>query len=115
MDTGDTYKDPDLGKGVIGLACLIIAIILAIALCCHVATEGVRPIDDMSQRTLILDTGNAASMHKYGMPTAEDAMNYKMHGVWGYKDQDGKTALFNKLPGGYQVWYELYGMEGDKL
>ena len=108
MTIEDTYKEPDLGKGVIGLVCIIIAVILLIALCCHVATEGVRPIDDMSQRTLILDTGNAATMHKYGMPTAEDTMNYKMHGVWGYKDSAGQTVLFNKLPGGYQVWYELY-------
>lgn len=110
MDPEDTYKTPDLGKGAIGLVCVIIAVILTIALCCHVADEGVGPNDDMSERTLILDTGNADAMHKYGMPTAEDVMNYKMQGRWAYKDPTGRTLIFSSLPGGPVVWYDLYGI-----
>ena len=106
---GKPIEDDDDAPIVKAVMAVIVTILTIAVICSFIQQE---PADDetapVMSHTIVLDYNNAALMHAYGMPTAEDTMNYKMHGVWGYKDQDGKIVLFDKLPGGYQVWYELY-------
>ena len=58
---------------------------------------------------LVIDTGNAAQMHRYGLPTREDVMHYHVASKWAYQ-RDGITVELDELPGGYATWYELYGL-----
>ena len=104
------YIDND--ESIVRAVAVAIVTFLLIALICFAcnvtATESEEP--QFGNRTLVLDCSNAAIMHKYGMPSAEDAMNYKKYGSWGYKASDDKTYIFNHLPGEAEAWYELYGI-----
>lgn len=61
---------------------------------------------------LTLDISNNALMHKYGMPTKADCMQWHIHGQWGWLD-DGKLYAFDELPGDSRAWDELYGIDSD--
>lgn len=62
--------------------------------------------------TLQLDCSNTALMHKYGMPTKADCMQWHVHGQWGWI-KDGKLYAFDELPGDSRAWDELYGIDSD--
>lgn len=59
---------------------------------------------------LTIDTSNNAMMHRYGMPTKADCMEWHVHGQWGWI-KDGKLYAFDELPGDSAAWDELYGIE----
>ena len=61
---------------------------------------------------LVLDTSNAAQMHKYGMPTKADVMNWHAEGRWAYW-VDGAERESGELPGSPAEWDSLYGIERD--
>ena len=61
---------------------------------------------------LVLDCSNAALMHRYGMPTKADCMQWHVHGQWGWIT-DGKLYAFDELPGDSRAWDELYGIDSD--
>ena len=63
-------------------------------------------------RMLTLDTSNNALMHKYGMPTKADCMEWHVHGQWGFWD-NGRLIAFDELPGDSHAWDELYGIDSD--
>ena len=84
--------------------------LLVIAATCFIISDAPRETgaQHVASKTLVLDCTNAAAMHKYGMPCAEDVMNYKMYGSWGYKDSNGEMHMYRRLPGDMEAWYELY-------
>lgn len=88
----------------------VIAVLLVIAATCFIVEDAPREeaASHTASKTLVLDCTNAAAMHKYGMPCAEDVMNYKMYGSWGYKDSNGEMHMYRRLPGDMEAWYELY-------
>ena len=104
-----SYKEPDLDKGTIGIVVVFIAVVLLIALCGHMAND-MEVVEQPPAMNLTLNAANAKEMHLHGMPTAEDAMHYKMHGAWGYRDEKGNTVMFNRLPGEPETWYDFYGI-----
>lgn len=62
--------------------------------------------------TLNLDCSNNALMHRYGMPTKSDVMEWHVHGQWGYFE--GKTLVaYDELPGDSRAWDALYGIGSD--
>lgn len=63
-------------------------------------------------RMLTLDTSNNAMMHRYGLPTKADCMEWHVHGQWGWL-KDGKLYAFDELPGDSRAWDELYGIDSD--
>jgi hypothetical protein len=71
------------------------------------AQEPQEPPDDDGAAVLVIDTSNAAQMHRYGLPTREDVMHYHVSSKWAYQ-RDGITVELDELPGGYATWYELY-------
>ena len=103
--------DEEDDSAILKVVITVIAVFLSIALICfHLTAE---PADDpvpVMQHTLALDYNNAAIMHAYGMPTAEDVMYYHMHGQWGYYE-DGIQMTFDDLPGRNDRWDMLYGIE----
>ena len=59
--------------------------------------------------TLSVRTNNAAEMHRYGMPTKADVMEWHMTGQWGYKI-GSMFFVYGELPGTQAAWDELYGI-----
>lgn len=67
---------------------------------------------EQGTRMLSVDTSNAALMHRYGMPTKADCMEWHVHGQWGFWD-NGRLIAFDELPGDSRAWDELYGIDSD--
>lgn len=61
---------------------------------------------------LTLDTSNNALMHRYGLPTKADCMEWHVHGQWGFWD-NGRLIAFDELPGDSRAWDALYGIDSD--
>lgn len=110
--------EQDEGSGGIRMAVFAaIACILAIGAMWFILTDA--PAEDThpaanesATYTLQLDCSNAALMHKYGMPTKADCMQYHVHGQWGWI-KEGKLYAFDELPGDSAAWDELYGIEDN--
>lgn len=95
---------------VLKAAAWAIAAILAICVIGW-ALGGTEPEPAQPDASLItLDTSNAALMHRYGLPTAEDVMHYKVDGWWGYRDEVGNDRSYTELPGMETTWLDLYGL-----
>ena len=65
---------------------------------------------------LVLDTGNAALMHSYGLPTKDDVMNFHLGGRWGYyqvTELGDELCAYDELPGAAGAWDELYGVDAS--
>ena len=60
--------------------------------------------------TLVLDASNAAQMHKYGMPTKADVVQWHEDGKWAYW-VDGAIRVSEELPGSPVEWDGLYGIQ----
>ena len=110
---GQPY-DPDDNGGIIKAVAAVIACILLIAVCWRIAATQAEPVDNPPTYRLVLDCGNAAAMHKYGMPTKADVMEWHMSGRWAYED-DGRYHVFADLPGGCTVWDDLYKIEPNTV
>lgn len=101
-----------------GLAALLFCAGVALA-CWGIVDDSTVP-DEHAQQvstvqntyTLQLDCSNAALMHKYGMPTKADCMQWHVHGQWGWIS-NGKLYAFDELPGDSHAWDELYGIDSD--
>ena len=113
-DTNGQPCDPDDNGGIIKAVAAVIACILLIAVCGRYATTQDAPVDNPPTYRLVLDCGNAAAMHKYGMPTKADVMEWHMSGRWAYED-DGRYHVFADLPGGCTVWDDLYKIEPNTV
>ena len=99
-----------MGKhGLFYAVCVALACIVAIATIGHATTPAVQE-PEHEALVLEIDTSNAAQMHKYGLPTREDVMQYHISSRWAYQ-RDGVTVEVDELPGGYATWYELYGLD----
>ena len=68
------------------------------------------PIENHSTYVLNVDTSNAALMHRYGLPTKADCMEYHVHGQWGYYI-DGMLYAYDRLPGLSESWDSLYEID----
>lgn len=108
---GEAY-DPDENGGIIKAAAAAIACILLIAVCWRIAATQPETVDNQPTYRLVLDCGNAALMHAYGMPTKADVMEWHMSGRWGWIE-DGRLIAFDELPGDSRAWDELYGIDSD--
>lgn len=101
-----------------GLAALLFC--AAVALACWGIVADSTPTEQHAQevsteqdtKMLTLDTSNNALMHKYGMPTKADCMEWHVHGQWGFWD-NGRLIAFDELPGDSRAWDELYGIDSD--
>jgi hypothetical protein len=101
-----------------GLAALLFC--AAVALACWGIVADSTPTEQHAQevsteqgtKLLTLDTSNNALMHRYGMPTKADCMEWHVHGQWGFWD-DGRLIAFDELPGDSRGWDELYGIDSD--
>jgi hypothetical protein len=95
-----------------------IVAILAIAAICGIVADSTPDTHAQQVSTventkmLTLDTSNNALMHRYGMPTKADCMEWHVHGQWGFWD-GGKLYAFDELPGDSRAWDELYGIDSD--
>ena len=110
---GQPY-DPDDNGGIIKAVAAVIACILLIAVCGRYATTQDAPVDNPPTYRLVLDCGNAAAMHKYGMPTKADVMEWHVHGSWAYM-ANGHSFVYADLPGGSTVWDDLYQIENNPV
>ena len=83
------YREPDLGKGVIGLFFIVVGLVLLIAFCSWSYPEESQGATVQEvESDYALDLNNAAQMHKKGLPTKADIMEYHMRGWWGYSYVD---------------------------
>lgn len=103
--------DDNEDDGIIKVFIAVVVAILFTALLCNAAanvadTEEPEPV---MSHVLAIDYNNAALMHEYGMPTAEDVMYYHLHGQWGYYE-NGVQMTFDTLPGKAERWDTLYGI-----
>lgn len=101
------------GFDIMRVVAAVIASLLLIAASVSVLGDAPRevynqPIVDTS--TLSVDTGNAAQMHRYGMPTRADVMEWHYSGQWGYK-AGTNYYVYADLPGESAAWDELYGID----
>lgn len=96
-----------------GLAALLFCSAVALA-CWGIVSDSTVPEEHAPEPTyeLQLDCSNAAVMHRYGLPTKADAMQWHVHGQWGWI-KDGKLYAFDELPGDSRAWDELYGIDSD--
>ena len=101
-----------------GLAALLFCAAVALA-CWGIVSDSTVPDEHAQQvsteqdtKMLSLDTSNNALMHRYGMPTKADCMEWHVHGQWGWMD-GGKLYAFDELPGDSRAWDELYGIDSD--
>lgn len=110
----DDYGRDDSGP--VAVACLVIAVIIAIAGICFIFND--TPTEEQEQKMtgsgyeLVLDCSNAYQMHRYGLPTKADCMQYHVHGQWGYY-MAGDLYAYDDLPGGSDAWDKLYGIEDN--
>ena len=98
-----------------GLAALLFCAAVALA-CWGIVADSTAPEESDAEPgptyELALDCSNAALMHRYGMPTKADCMQWHVHGQWGWIE-DGKLYAFDELPGDSRAWDELYGIDSD--
>lgn len=95
-----------------GIAALLLCCAVAVA-CWWIVDDSTVPADEPGPTyELRLDCSNAALMHRYGMPTKADCMQWHVHGQWGWIT-DGKLHAFDELPGDSRAWDELYGIDSD--
>lgn len=64
----------------------------------------------MAETVLSVDVNNAALMHRFGMPTKADVMEWHMSGQWGYTLGTTKY-LYGSLPGDRTMWDAFYGID----
>lgn len=64
------------------------------------------------QSLFTINTNNSAQMHRYGMPTKTDVMQWHMNGQWGYWS-GGTLNAFDELPGNSRDWDAFYGIDSD--
>jgi len=101
-----------------GVAALLLCVAVIFALCGIVndstpqATHAVQTSTVENTKMLTLDTSNNALMHRYGLPTKADAMQWHVHGQWGFWD-NGRLIAFDELPGDSRAWDSLYGIDSD--
>ena len=74
--------------------------------------EADQPAATVDTSTLAVRTNNAAEMHRYGLPTKEDVMEWHYSGQWGYK-AGTSYYVYADLPGESAAWDELYGIDPD--
>ena len=96
----------------LGALLLVCAVIFSISFIVQDSTPEPVQDDPAPTYTLQLDCSNTAMMHKYGMPTKADCMQWHVHGQWGWIE-DGKLYAFDELPGDSRSWDELYGIDSD--
>lgn len=108
----DMLEPEEASWPVIKAVCAAIGAILLIALCWSVLTDASTEEQPAPTYTLNLDCSNAAQMHRYGMPTKADCMEFHLHGQWGFY-RDGTLYAFDRLPGGSDAWDDLYGIENS--
>lgn len=103
--------DDNEDDGIIKVFIAVVVAILFTALLCNAAANvaGTEEPEPVMSHVLAIDYNNAALMHEYGMPTAEDVMYYHLHGQWGYYE-NGVQMTFDTLPGKAERWDELYGI-----
>ena len=97
-----------LTSGVVLLVAMLIAGATGLISSC--SSQELEP--EAGATPLVVETGNAASMHAYGLPTKADVMEWHLHGQWSYR-QDGELFVLDKLPGRTQAWDALYGIDPD--
>lgn len=71
-----------------------------------------QPDEPQPTYELRVDCSNTAQMHRYGMPTKADVMQWHVHGQWGWIER-GVLVSFAELPGSAAAWDELYGIEDN--
>lgn len=92
-------------------ACIIVCAIVSVV---SIATNGQEQAEEDFPVALVLDTGDPAQMHAYGLPSESDVLNWHVHGEWGYKDCDGNIRMFAQLPGEAWRWDNLYDIKWRK-
>lgn len=96
------------------VAAVIASLLLIAAVGSFVLDDAPRAVDDqpvaVDTATLSVRTNNAAEMHRYGMPTKADVMEWHYSGQWGYK-AGTNYYVYADLPGESAAWDELYGIE----
>lgn len=93
------------------LACALVTAMCGSFLSCHPQEQEVavaQPENGIVR--LELSTSSAALMHRYGLPTKADVMQWHTHGQWGYY-QGGVLYAYDELPGDGAAWDELYGID----
>lgn len=91
----------------------IACILLIAAVVAFVLDDAPRETQEPERNaTLILDCSNAADMHRHGLPTKADVMEWHMTGQWGFKVGD-MGYIYADLPGLQTTWDELYGIDPD--
>ena len=98
------------------VAAVIASLLLIAAVGAFVLDDAPRTTDKqpaiVDTSTLAVRTNNAAEMHRYGMPTKADVMEWHYSGQWGYK-LGSMFYVYGDLPGTQAAWDELYGIDPD--
>lgn len=90
----------------------VVTAIFIILLTAFILTDAPREPND--PHLLTLNTTNAAEMHQYGLPTKTDVIEWHVHGSWAFK-ANGHFFVYADLPGGNNVWDELYQVENNPV
>lgn len=117
-DNGDAYdreeaEEADAFRKLMWAVGAAVACIVAIVLIAPLAGCEPEPEPDDSV-ALVLDTGDAAQMHAYGLPSKSDVLHWHVFGEWGYVDCDGNIRMYAELPGEGWRWDSLYEIKWRK-
>lgn len=96
------------------VAFFAVCVTAVVAMCAVAVLDMTQPEQPQEEHyALTIDTSNAATMHRYGMPTKSDVMAYHMYGYWGYKQGD-EMRIFAELPGSVRAWDAVYEIGYNK-
>ena len=110
-------EDASWERGLAKAIAAVLACALLIALCgrllsCQPQGQEATAAQPAGIVSLELSTQNAALMHRSGLPTKADVMQWHTHGQWGYYE-GGVLYAYDDLPGAGKAWDELYGIEDN--
>lgn len=99
-------------KYAIAVALICFAAIVGMSFILNDSTPKQEPVYNTATYSLTLDASNAALMHKYGLPTKADVMQYHVHGQWGFF-LGGTLYAYDRLPGDSKAWDEMYEIDSN--
>lgn len=100
------YRDFSVAKVVFA----VVGVVLAIFLASWLVNNQSEP-EPTATYHLEFDCSNTALMHKYGLPTRADVVEYHVFGRW--CTNDGEVHVYQELPGGADPWDELYKIQDN--
>ena len=108
-DVARSPEDLTLGAVTVAIACILLVGAVIAGVAGMVSSCSAPQEQEAVHSALVVEAGNAAEMHAYGLPTKADVMEWHLHGQWAYM-QNGVLMAFDDLPGSPERWDAFYGI-----